>query len=223
MKKNVSNIVVVDDEETLRVGLKTYLELEGYNVSAFASGDEVLNSDLSNVDLILLDIMMAGMSGTEVAEILKNDIRTADIPIIFLTAKDSEEDMVAGLNLGADDYIAKPYSIRNVIARIEAVSRRSSRKNRAPGITCDRNTLVCTVDGVALQLPKKEFEILALLLENKERIFSREELLLKVWPEKTIVTDRSVDVHITRLRSKIAPYGKNIVSRSGYGYGWNEI
>ncbi len=223
MKKNVSNIVVVDDEETLRVGLKTYLELEGYNVSAFASGEKVLNSDLSNVDLILLDIMMAGMSGTEVAEILKNDIRTADIPIIFLTAKDSEEDMVAGLNLGADDYIAKPYSIRNVIARIEAVSRRSSRKSRAPGITCDRNTLVCTVDGVALQLPKKEFEILALLLENKGRIFSREELLLKVWPEKTIVTDRSVDVHITRLRSKIAPYGKNIVSRSGYGYGWNEI
>lgn len=216
-------ILVVDDEETLREGLKTYLEFEGYNVSAFASAKEVLQSDLSDVDLILLDIMMGGMSGMELAQILAQDVKTSDIPIIFLTAKDSEEDMVTGLNLGADDYIVKPYSIRNVIARIEAVLRRSSKRKHSSGISCDRNSLVCMVDGNALKLPRKEFEILALLLENKGRIFTREELLQRIWPEKTIVTDRSVDVHITRLRGKISPYGKNIVSRSGYGYGWNEI
>lgn len=216
-------ILVVDDEETLREGLKTYLEFEGYSVTAFASGEEVLQSDLSDVDLILLDIMMGGMSGMELAQILAQDVKTSDIPIIFLTAKDSEEDMVTGLNLGADDYIVKPYSIRNVIARIEAVLRRSSKRKHSSGISCDRNSLVCMVDGNALKLPRKEFEILALLLENKGRIFTREELLQRVWPEKTIVTDRSVDVHITRLRGKISPYGKNIVSRSGYGYGWNEI
>lgn len=216
-------ILVVDDEETLREGLKTYLEFEGYSVTAFASGEEVLQSDLSDVDLILLDIMMGGMSGMELAQILAQDVKTSDIPIIFLTAKDSEEDMVTGLNLGADDYIVKPYSIRNVIARIEAVLRRSSKRKHSSGISCDRNSLVCMVDGNALKLPRKEFEILALLLENKGRIFTREELLQRIWPEKTIVTDRSVDVHITRLRGKISPYGKNIVSRSGYGYGWNEI
>lgn len=216
-------ILVVDDEETLREGLKTYLEFEGYSVTAFASGEEVLQSDLSDVDLILLDIMMGGMSGTELARILAQDVKTSDIPIIFLTAKDSEEDMVTGLNLGADDYIVKPYSIRNVIARIEAVLRRSSKRKHSSGISCDRNSLVCMVDGNALKLPRKEFEILALLLENKGRIFTREELLQRIWPEKTIVTDRSVDVHITRLRGKISPYGKNIISRSGYGYGWNEI
>lgn len=216
-------ILVVDDEETLREGLKTYLEFEGYSVTAFASGEEVLQSDLSDVDLILLDIMMGGMSGMELARILASDVKTSDIPIIFLTAKDSEEDMVTGLNLGADDYIVKPYSIRNVIARIEAVLRRSSKRKHSSGIFCDRNSLVCMVDGNTLKLPRKEFEILALLLENKGRIFTREELLQRIWPEKTIVTDRSVDVHITRLRGKISPYGKNIVSRSGYGYGWNEI
>lgn len=216
-------ILVVDDEETLREGLKTYLEFEGYSVTAFASGEEVLQSDLWGIDLILLDIMMGGMSGMELAQILAQDVKTSDIPIIFLTAKDSEEDMVTGLNLGADDYIVKPYSIRNVIARIEAVLRRSSKRKHSSGISCNRNSLVCMVDGNALKLPRKEFEILALLLENKGRIFTREELLQRIWPEKTIVTDRSVDVHITRLRGKISPYGKNIVSRSGYGYGWNEI
>lgn len=221
--ETVHRILVVDDEETLREGLKTYLEFEGYSVTAFASGEEVLQSDLSDVDLILLDIMMGGMSGMELAQILAQDVKTSDIPIIFLTAKDSEEDMVTGLNLGADDYIVKPYSIRNVIARIEAVLRRSSKRKHTSGLSCDRNSLVCMVDGNALKLPRKEFEILALLLENKGRIFTREELLQRIWPEKTIVTDRSVDVHITRLRGKISPYGKNIVSRSGYGYGWNEI
>ncbi len=214
-------ILIVDDEEALRYGLETYLELEGYEVDAACSAEEALSLDLKKYNLMLLDIMMGGMSGTEMAEVLKNNPGTADIPIIFLTAKDSDDDMVTGLNLGADDYIVKPYSIKNVLARIAAVLRRTTPK-RALTINCDRETLICTVDGTTVRLPKKEFELLALFLENPGRIFTREELLNRIWPQHSVIADRSIDVHITRLRSKIAPYGKNIVNRSGYGYGWQD-
>ncbi|MCM1356317.1 MAG: response regulator transcription factor [Staphylococcus sp.] len=214
-------ILIVDDEETLLVGLQTYLELEGYEVETASSAEEALNLDLKRFNLILLDIMMDGMSGVELAEILKKRPDTSDIPIIFLTAKNSVDDMVSGLNLGADDYIAKPYSIKNVLARMAAVLRRTEPR-RPTGISCDRSTLVCSVDGKTVKLPKKEFEILALFLENPGRIFTREELLDRIWPQDSVIVDRSIDVHITRLRSKIAPYGKNIVNRSGYGYGWQD-
>ncbi len=215
-------ILVIDDEEALREGLKVYLELEGYDVCACHDAESAMAMDLSNFDLILLDIMMDGMNGIDFAKIIRSRQETADVPIIFLTAKDSEDDMITGLDIGADDYIAKPYSLRNVKARIEAVLRRTGIKGSCNGVKCDRDTLVCTVDNKEVRLPRKEFEILALMLENKGRIFSREELLDRIWPEKTIVTDRSVDVHVTRLRSKISPYGRNIVSRSGYGYGWQD-
>lgn len=215
-------LLVVDDEETLREGLRTYLEQEGYSVDSAASAEQALECDMVSYDLILLDIMMDKMSGTELAAQLKENSATADIPIIFLTAKDRDDDMVAGLRLGADDYIVKPFSIKNVIARIEAVLRRTAGRQRQPGVVCDRQMLVCTVDGNAVKLPKKEFEILALFLENPGRIFTREEVMQRVWPENVVVFDRSVDVHITRLRNKIAPYGKNIISRSGYGYGWQD-
>lgn len=215
-------ILVIDDEEALREGLKVYLELEGYDVCACHDAESAMALDLSDFDLILLDIMMDGMNGIDFAKIIRSRQETADVPIIFLTAKDSEDDMITGLDIGADDYIAKPYSLRNVKARIEAVLRRTGIKGSCNGVKCDRDTLVCTVDNKEVRLPRKEFEILALMLENKGRIFSREELLDRIWPEKTIVTDRSVDVHVTRLRSKISPYGRNIVSRSGYGYGWQD-
>ena len=215
-------ILVIDDEEALREGLKVYLELEGYDVCACHDAESAMAMDLSDFDLILLDIMMDGMNGIDFAKIIRSRQETADVPIIFLTAKDSEDDMITGLDIGADDYIAKPYSLRNVKARIEAVLRRTGIKGSCNGVKCDRDTLVCTVDSKEVRLPRKEFEILALMLENKGRIFSREELLDRIWPEKTIVTDRSVDVHVTRLRSKISPYGRNIVSRSGYGYGWQD-
>ncbi len=215
-------ILVIDDEEALREWLKVYLELEGYDVCACHDAESAMAMDLSDFDLILLDIMMDGMNGIDFAKIIRSRQETADVPIIFLTAKDSEDDMITGLDIGADDYIAKPYSLRNVKARIEAVLRRTGIKGSCNGVKCDRDTLVCTVDNKEVRLPRKEFEILALMLENKGRIFSREELLDRIWPEKTIVTDRSVDVHVTRLRSKISPYGRNIVSRSGYGYGWQD-
>ncbi|MDE6532044.1 MAG: response regulator transcription factor [Muribaculaceae bacterium] len=219
-------VLIVDDEETLREALGTYLELEGYSVKTASNAEEALRQDISEFDILLLDIMMDGISGIELASKLKADENTAHIPIIFLTAKDSDDDMVAGLNLGADDYICKPYSVKNVIARIEAVLRRTadtvSPVTAKREITCDRDSLSCHINGKPLKLPRKEFEILSLLLENPGRVFTREELVRKIWPENVIVVDRAVDVHIARLRGKIAPYGKNIISRSGYGYGWQD-
>ena len=217
-----TRLLVVDDEETLREGLRTYLEQEGYQVDTADSAEHALAYDLAGYHLILLDIMMGEMSGTELAAKLKEKPETADIPIIFLTAKDQDDDMVAGLQLGADDYIVKPFSIKNVMARIEAVLRRTSGLKKQGGIVCDRQTMLCTIDGDTIKLTKKEFEILALFLDNPGRIFTREDIMRRVWPEDVVVFDRTVDVHITRLRTKVTPYGKHIISRSGYGYGWQD-
>ena len=215
-------LLVVDDEETLREGLRTYLEQEGYRVDTAISAENAQEHDMADYDLILLDIMMDKMSGIELASKLKENPDTAELPIIFLTAKDRDDDMVAGLRLGADDYIVKPFSIKNVMARIEAVLRRTSSKKKQGGVVCDRQMMVCTIDGKAVKLTRKEFEILALFLENAGRIFTREDIMRRVWPEDVVVFDRTVDVHITRLRTKVAPYGKHIISRTGYGYGWQD-
>ena len=218
-------ILVIDDEEGIREGLREYLELEGYTVGAAASAEQALKMDPSSYDLLLLDIMMDGMGGLEMLRRLRADTSTARLAVILLTALDAEADMVAGLRLGADDYIAKPFSMRNVLARIEAVLRRSSPTPAKPepaGVACDRATLTVRVDGREVRMPRKEFEILALLLDHPGRIFSREELMARIWPENVVVVEGSVDVHIARIRAKIAPYGKHIISRSGYGYGWQD-
>lgn len=218
-------ILVIDDEEGIREGLREYLELEGYTVGAAASAEQALKMDPSSYDLLLLDIMMDGMGGLEMLRRLRADTSTARLAVILLTALDAEADMVAGLRLGADDYIAKPFSMRNVLARIEAVLRRSPPTPAKPepvGVACDRATLTVRVDGREVRMPRKEFEILALLLDHPGRIFSREELMARIWPENVVVVERSVDVHIARIRAKIAPYGKHIISRSGYGYGWQD-
>ncbi len=226
MNKKDLKILIIDDEESIREGLREYLEFEGYDADSASSAEDALSMGIDKYGLLLLDVMMEGMDGFELAGKLKQSPSTASIPIIFLTAKDTEDDMVAGLRLGADDYIAKPFSMKNVIARIEAVTRRvfpeSTPASSFKGVACDRSALSCRVDGVEVKLPRKEFEILALLLDNPGRIFTREELMKRIWPENVVVVDRAVDVHVTRIRSKIAPYGKNLVSRSGYGYGWQE-
>lgn len=227
MKKDKDNvkILVVDDEEALRDGVRDYLELEGYQVATAPSGEAALAMNPGGFDLLLLDVMMGGMSGFELARRLRVDGTAARVPIIFLTAKDSEDDVVEGLALGADDYVAKPFAMRVLVARIKALLRRSQSREAGAaegGVVCDRASLSCRVDGREVKMPRKEFEILALLLGNPGRIFTREELMKQVWPENVVVIDRSVDVHVTRIRSKIAPYGRNIVSRSGYGYGWVE-
>lgn len=225
-------ILVLDDEETLCEALRFNLESEGYEVDTALSAEEALTLDLTSYSLVLLDIMMGDISGTQLASIMKKREATAHIPIIFCTAKDSEDDMVGGLDLGADDYIAKPYSIRNVIARVRAVLRRqeSSRPQGVEktdsgiivyqGLSVSPSQKMCFVNGVEVKMPRKEFEIILMLLRHQGRVFSREEIIKAVWPEEVVVLDRVVDVNITRLRSKLGEYGKHIVTKAGYGYGF---
>ncbi|WP_300905654.1 response regulator transcription factor [uncultured Bacteroides sp.] len=225
-------ILVVDDEETLCEVLRFNLEAAGYAVDVAYSAEEALTLDLSRYALILLDIMMGEISGVQMARILKNSKTTTSIPIIFCTAKDTEEDMVSGLDLGADDYITKPYSVKNVLARVRSVLRRTksaipSNESRIDNLVCgglvvDRNKKECRLDGRVIPMPRKEFEILAMLLEHRGQVFSREQIIARIWPEEVVVLDRVVDVNITRLRTKLGDYGKHIVTRSGYGYGFME-
>lgn len=219
-------ILVVDDEEDLCEILKFNLEIEGYEVDTAFSAEEALKKDLTAYQLLLLDVMMGEMSGFKMASLLKKQEKTARIPIIFLTAKDTENDMLTGFNLGADDYISKPFSIRQVIARVKAVLRRTADNNPKENDECltyenlslDTKRIKATVNGEEVSLTKKEFEILRLLLENKGNVFSREEILSRIWKDEVYVLDRTIDVNITRLRKKIGPYGKNIVTRLGFGY-----
>ena len=204
-------ILVVDDEESLCEILQFNLEVEGYEVDVAYSAEQALDMHPERYSLILLDVMMGETSGFKMARQLK-----------------SEDDTVAGLNIGADDYIAKPFSIREVLARVRSVLRRTAQpaaEEKAvafEGLRMDLTRKVCTIDGEPLALTKKEFEILALLLSSRGKIFSREEILRQVWSDEVIVLDRTIDVNITRLRRKIGPYGEHIVTRLGYGYGFEE-
>ena len=223
---DIAKILVVDDEEDFCEILKFNLEIEGYEVDAAYSAEEALKKDIASYQLLLLDVMMGEISGFKMASILRKNEKTADIPIIFLTAKDTENDMLTGFNLGADDYISKPFSIRQVVARVKAVLRHTSDKEKSQEyerleyetLSLDTKRIKATVDGQEVPLTKKEFEILKLLLENKGNVFSREEILSRIWKDEVYVLDRTIDVNITRLRKKIGPYGKNIVTRLGFGY-----
>lgn len=221
----VNKILVVDDEATLAETLKFNLELEGFEADTAASAEEALRLDINKYNLILLDVMMEGMDGFEFARLIKGRADTSEIPIIFVTAKGMEEDMVSGLNLGADDYIAKPFSVKNVIARVRAVLRRGERQPVADGdlityhgLRLNRALKAVWVDGREVNLPRKEFDLLCLLMSNRGRVFTRQQILDEVWERDIIVVPRTVDVNITRIRQKIGPYGVNIVTRAGYGY-----
>ena len=225
-------ILIVDDEETLCEVLKLNLENEGYDVDIAFSAEQALTLDLKSYALILLDIMMGEISGIKMAKMLKADITTAGIPIIFTTARDTEDDMIMGLNIGADDYIMKPYTVRNVIARVRTVLRRTtgSKSHRVEkpnvmqveGLMLDLEFKRCVVDGTEVKLAKKEFELLAYLIGHRGRICSREQILNRVWSDEVVILDRTIDVNITRLRSKIGAYGSYIVTRSGFGYGFRD-
>ena len=221
-------ILVVDDEESLCEILQFNLEVEGYDVDVAYSAEQALEMHPERYSLILLDVMMGEMSGFKMARLLKSNPETALVPVIFCTARDSEDDTVAGLNLGADDYITKPFSIREVLARVRSVLRRAAASEPEhetiafEGLEMDLRRKLCTLDGKELALTKKEFEILALLITHRGVIFSREEMLHRIWSDEVIVLDRTIDVNITRLRRKIGPYGKHIVTRLGYGYGFEE-
>ena len=223
---NDYRILVVDDEEDLCEILKFNLENEGYEVDTANSAEEALKMNISSYHLLLLDVMMGEISGFKMANLLKKDKKTAQVPIIFITAKDTENDTVTGFNLGADDYISKPFSVREVIARVKAVLRRTATSDteKAPEQLCYQSLVIditkkkVSIDGEEVPLTKKEFEILFLLLQNKGRVFSREDILSRIWSDEVYVLDRTIDVNITRLRKKIGTYGKRIVTRLGYGY-----
>lgn len=224
---DIKRILVVDDEEDLCEILKFNLENEGYLVDTANSAEEALKLKLTDYSLLLLDVMMGEISGFRMASIIKKEKATSQIPIIFITAKDTENDTVTGFNLGADDYISKPFSLREVIARVKAVLRRTTQEGEQPcgPTTITYRTLVMdigkkrvSINEAEVSLTKKEFEILRLFLENQGRVFSREEILNRVWSDEVYVLDRTIDVNITRLRKKIGEYGKCIVTRLGYGY-----
>lgn len=221
-------ILVVDDELDLCEILQYNLETEGYEVMTANSAEEALELPLHEFSLILLDVMMGEMSGFQMARKIKDNPATSQIPIIFITALDDEDNTVKGLNIGADDYVAKPLSMKEVKARVRAVLRRfnpSSQQREVTGSTIcygeiivDLNTKTAKLDGEELALTKLEFELLSFFLRNPNKVFSREDLLARCWPQDVYVLDRTVDVNITRLRKKIGRYGKQIKTRIGYGY-----
>ena len=224
-------ILVVDDESDICEILQYNLETEGFEVVTANSAEEALELPLQEFCLILLDVMMGEMSGFQMALRLKNNSSTAHIPIIFITALDGEDNLVKGLNIGADDYISKPLSMKEVKARVRAVLRRSAQSQPQSaaalqtnskivyeGITLDLNAKTATCDGQELVFTKLEFELLSFFLQHPNKVFSREDLLKNCWPQDVVVLDRTVDVNITRLRKKIGHYGKQIKTRVGYGY-----
>ena len=237
----MQKILIVDDEESICEILQFNLEIEGYEADVAYSAEQALKMDLKSYSLILLDIMMGGMSGFKMAQLLKKDPATASIPIIFCTAKDTEDNKIAGLTLGADDYISKPFSVREVVARVKSVLRRCTQQSQVQvqpqqiqprtemdgdsitynGLRLDLLKHKCYIDGQEVQLTKKEMEIMVLFLRNSGRVLSREEILHNVWSDEVVVLDRTIDVNITRLRKKIGEYGKFIVTRQGYGYGFD--
>lgn len=227
MDEKDSRILVVDDELDLCEILKFNLETEGYQVETANSAEEALEKDIASYNLLLLDVMMGGMSGFQLAKQLKNSEVTAHIPIIFLTARDTENDTVTGFNLGADDYISKPFSIREVMVRVRAVLRRTASRLEGAeepavisyqGLLLNLDKKSVSVDGKDVPFTKTEFELLRLLLEERGRVFSRQELIDRVWPKDVLVLDRTVDVNITRMRKKIGKFAKCIVTRLGFGY-----
>lgn len=224
MEQKNKRILIVDDEEDLCEILQYNLGNAGYVIEVAHSAEEALKRPLFNVDLILLDVMMGAMSGFKMADKLRKEMGF-NVPIIFLTAKDTENDILTGFSLGADDYIAKPFSVNELTARVKAVLKRSH-KDRAKiqdtlkygDIVMDTIKKRLIINDEKVELTKKEFEIMKLLLENQGKVFSRGEVLDTVWGHDVIVTERTVDVNITRLRTKLGIYGQNLKNKTGYGY-----
>ncbi|MDH6309353.1 DNA-binding response OmpR family regulator [Dysgonomonas sp. PFB1-18] len=224
--KDVS-ILIVDDEPDIREILQFNLQNEGYEIDLAESSEQAAKILQPKHRLILLDVMMAGISGFKFADQLRKEGN--NIPIIFLTAKDTENDMLTGFSIGGDDYISKPFSIKEVVARVRSILKRTGGQSKtAPDnkltikdLIIDFDTKTVTVNGKPVELTKTEFNILVLLVQNAGRIFSRSDILDKAWKDDGIVLERTVDVHIARLRKKIGDYGDYIINRTGYGYTFN--
>ena len=225
MDKKKFRLLLVDDEEDLREILTFNLAGEGYQVSTAANAEEALKMPLEEYHLLILDVMMPGMSGFKLAEVIRRD-KKLTTPIIFLTAKDTENDLLTGFNIGADDYMAKPFSIKELQARVQAVLMRSLQGGldfeesqiEIGTLLIDLDAKQVFVDGEPIDLTKKELEILILLARDPSKVFSREEILDRVWREDVFVMERTIDVHITRIRKKLRGSGVKIINRSGFGY-----
>lgn len=224
MKENF-RILVVEDEEDLNEILMFNLESEGYKVDTAFSAEEALRRDLPSYNLFVLDVMMGKISGFSLAQRIRKDMRL-ETPIIFLTARSTETDLLTGFNLGADDYITKPFSIRELQARVKAVLKRSKGlpSEETPSsvsigdMVINSETKRLIIKDKKIDLTRKEYEILSLLARHPGRIFSREEILRRIWESDVIVNDRTVDVNITRLRRKMEDGGNYIHNKAGFGY-----
>jgi DNA-binding response OmpR family regulator len=224
MEQKGKRILIVDDEEDLCEILQYNLSNEGYVTEIAHSAEEAMNRPLETFDLVLLDVMMGAISGFKFADKLRKELKI-DIPVIFLTAKDTENDILTGFSLGADDYISKPFSVNELTARVKAVLKRSytdKLTNKSilqfNGIILDTVRKRLIINDERVELTKKEYEILKVLLENQGKIFSRDDLLMRIWGQDVIVTERTVDVNITRLRTKLGQYGSFLRNKTGYGY-----
>ncbi len=227
MAYSIPKILIVDDEKDLCEILEFNLSSEGFDTDTAHSAEQALKKSLDEFDLILLDVMMGEMSGYKMASKIRRELQLS-VPIIFMTAKTAENDILTGFNVGGDDYISKPFSIKEVVARIKAVLKRgkqeagSSKVFKINGFEVDINSKSVAVDNEQVNLTRKEFEIIALLLKYKGQYISREEIINRIWSDDVIVTERNVDVNIARLRKKIGEYGKYLVGKSGYGYAFKE-
>lgn len=218
-------ILIAEDEEDICEILQFNLESEGYHVEVVHSGEEAVKKKLASYDLFLLDVMMGKMSGFMLAQKLRKEWNIK-APILFLTARTTENDLLTGFSVGADDYICKPFSIRELQARIKAILRRSQQAvtpedasiQQYGPIGLDKKAKRLIIKDNKIELTRKEFEILHLLTGNQGRIFSREEILNRIWSEDVIVTERTVDVNITRLRKKLGDFSQCLRNKAGYGY-----
>lgn len=232
-----ARILVIDDEEAMCDILSYNLQKEGYEVDTALSAEEALDMDLDQYNLFIVDIMMGELSGFDFAKRVRNVTATEHIPMIFCSALNEEDEKVMGLNIGADDYVTKPFSIGEVLARVRAVLRRSEFANRQPEppvdtdfeadltykkLRIDRNDKICTIDGFEIPLTRTEFEILQFFLTHRNRIYSRKEIITEVWGDDVVVSNRTIDTNLTRLRKKLGEYADNIVTRQGFGYGFKE-
>lgn len=235
-----TRILVIDDEEAVCEILKFNLEKEGYEVDCAYSAEEALDMDLAPYDLFMVDIMMDKLSGYDFAKQIRNVTETESKPILFCSALTDEDAVVKGLNIGADDYVTKPFVIGEVLARVRAILRRAgiTAKRTATdieqqetlyesditfkGLRLDRNDKECYLDGEQITLTRTEFELLLFFLTHRNRILSREEIIRGVWGDDVVVSERSVDTNVTQLRKKLGVYEKYLTTRQGFGYGFKE-
>ncbi len=232
-------ILVIDDEESICDIIRYNLEKEGYHVDCCYSAVEALDTDLTRYSLFIVDIMMERLTGYDFIQRLRSNMSTEKLPVIMCSALDDEDDKVTGLNIGADDYIAKPFTIPEMLARVRAVLRRSAPVLEAAAqetaaapdfrtdvvyktIKIDQNEKVCYIDGFEMPLTRTEYDILLFFLTHRNRIYSREEIIHEVWGPNVLVSPRAIDTNLTRLRKKLGEYGNNIITRQGFGYGFKE-